>query len=71
MIDVGLESDWDFLVAISATAAVIAMVILGYALVAYIRERAHRRQAAREAEAARPAGDGEPVYFRRYVPPGE
>ena len=65
------RADWDFLVALSATAAVIAAAVLGYALVAYVRERAHRRQAAREAEASAPAGDVEPVFFRRYVPPGE
>ena len=71
MIDVDMASDWDFLVALSATTAVIAVAVLGYALVAHVRERAHRRQVAREAEESRPTADGEPVFFRRYMPPGE
>ena len=71
MIDVSMTSDWDFVVALSATGGVIALAILAYALLVYRRERASDPHAARDAEA--PASDArrEPVFFKRYVPPVE
>lgn len=71
MIDVSMSSDWDFVVALSATGGVIALAILAYALLVYRRERAHVQQAARDAGAPAPAASREPVFFKRYVPPSE
>jgi hypothetical protein len=71
VIDVSMSSDWDFVVALSATGGVIALAILAYALLVYRRERADDRKAARDADAPVSAASREPVFFKRYLPPSE
>ena len=71
MIDVSLNTDWDFVVALSATAGVIAIAILGYALMVHRRARAREGQAARDARTPASEADHEAIFFKRYVPPDE
>jgi hypothetical protein len=64
---VGMDSDWDFLVALATTAVVVATVVLVYMIVTYRRARADEPRAP-DAGASRAEADPEPIFFRRYTP---
>ena len=68
-----IGSDADFLVALAATALLIAGVVLIYIFVTYRRARDAERRSQRAAETLAAAArlDREPVFFKRYEPEEE